>query len=61
MECGVDCPPVGDVVRVSVSYITEGGQPRTAATEFGVPMCLVCRSVPPVKDAAFKITLDTNK
>lgn len=61
LECAADCPPIASTIHVTVAYTTEGGQQRVSSTEFSVPMCLVCKPIQPVKDAQFKITIDTNK
>ncbi|TYZ58292.1 hypothetical protein PybrP1_003778 [[Pythium] brassicae (nom. inval.)] len=47
-------------VLVSAAYTLATGQPRVSQTRVKLPMCLVCRLVPPVKASTFKFTLETN-
>lgn len=47
-------------VLVSAAYTLESGQPRVAQLRVKLPMCLLCRLVPPVKASTFKFTLETN-
>lgn len=48
-------------VDVVASFTTSKGEPRTARTDFRLPVCLAARVVAPVKNAAFMFTLDTNR
>eukprot|EP01050_Picozoa_sp_SAG11_P003348 SAG11_NODE_187_length_13061_cov_10.715322_12_plen_191_part_00 len=41
--------------------LTAKGEPRTARWDIQLPLCLVCTIVPPVKNADFKVTIDTNQ
>eukprot|EP00898_Chlorokybus_atmophyticus_P007860 jgi/Chlat1/8075/Chrsp75S07540 len=47
--------------HVAVTYVTNDGAPRTASCELHLPLALFAQSVPPVKKAGYKITLDTNR
>lgn len=58
---GVACLPCDRTLSVSASYKTASGEPRIAHCEVQLPLCLFGGLVPPVKSAAHKITLDTNK
>jgi hypothetical protein len=42
-------------VKVAAAHTTETGEPRVAVTEFQLPMCIVCRLVPPLKSNTFKV------
>lgn len=46
---------------VSASYTTAKGEPRVSHCEGRLPLALAARLVPPVKQAVFKFTLDTNR
>lgn len=48
-------------VIVSASYTLETGQPRVSQCRVKLPMCMMCRLVPPVKSSTFKFTLETNQ
>lgn len=48
-------------VTISASYTLESGQPRVSQCIVKLPMCLMCRLVPPVKSSMFKFTLETNQ
>jgi len=56
-----DTLPAGNTVTVTATYLKDGNNPRVAVCHFQVPMVLLCTAIPPVKNAAFKITLDTNR
>ncbi|KAK3251108.1 hypothetical protein CYMTET_39543 [Cymbomonas tetramitiformis] len=58
---GAECLPSSNVVTVIAAYTTHMGEPRTAHCEVKLPMCLFCQVVAPLKNAGFKITLDTNR
>jgi len=53
--------PAGNVVTVTATYLKDGNNPRVATCKFEVPMVLLCTAIPPVKNATYKITLDTNR
>jgi Bardet-Biedl syndrome 9 protein len=48
-------------VNVVAAYTLPKGEPRTAVTDFRLPVCLACRVVAPLKNAQFVFTLDTNR
>lgn len=48
-------------VTVSAAYTLESGQPRVSQCVVRLPMCVMCRLVPPVKSSTFKFTLETNQ
>ncbi|KAF0691828.1 Aste57867_17017 [Aphanomyces stellatus] len=48
-------------VTISAAYTLESGQPRTSLCTVRLPMCMMCRLIPPVKASTFKFTLDTNQ
>lgn len=48
-------------VKIAAAHTNEAGEPRLSVTEFQLPMCIVCRLVPPLKSNTFKFTLDTNR
>ncbi|ETV66245.1 hypothetical protein, variant 1 [Aphanomyces astaci] len=48
-------------VIISAAYTLESGQPRTSLCTVKLPMCMMCRLIPPVKASTFKFTLDTNQ
>jgi len=58
---GANSLPPSNMVSVIASYTTNLGEPRTARTEVALPMCLFCEVVAPLKNAGYKITLDTNR
>ncbi|RLN50612.1 hypothetical protein BBJ29_002636 [Phytophthora kernoviae] len=53
--------PMSLSVTISASYTLETGQPRVSQCVVKLPMCMVCRLVPPVKSSTFKFTLETNQ
>ncbi|OQR94210.1 hypothetical protein THRCLA_08223 [Thraustotheca clavata] len=53
--------PLSLEVTISAAYTLESGQPRTSICAVKLPMCMMCRLVPPVKTSTFKFTLDTNQ
>jgi Bardet-Biedl syndrome 9 protein len=53
--------PADTAVRVVAAYTLAGGEPRTSVLEFALPLALAVTAIPPVKTAAFKLTLDTNR
>jgi len=53
--------PTGNIITVTATYLKDGNNPRVASCRFEVPLVLLCSAVPPVKNAAFKITLETNR
>lgn len=53
--------PGSNVMTVTVSYATAGGEPRTAVVDVALPLALFAVAVPAVKAAKFKLTLDTNR
>lgn len=57
-----DRPPASMNVTATTSYIAPGSLPRCVSTEFRLPLCMACRVLhPPVRDANFKLTLDTDR
>eukprot|EP01012_Entosiphon_sulcatum_P026014 TRINITY_DN3140_c0_g1_i1.p1 TRINITY_DN3140_c0_g1~~TRINITY_DN3140_c0_g1_i1.p1 ORF type:complete len:869 (-),score=169.44 TRINITY_DN3140_c0_g1_i1:72-2678(-) len=46
---------------IIAAYQSPSGEPLTAKTSFLLPLSLVGTVIPPVKNPAFKITLDTNR
>lgn len=58
---GDHCLPSDRMLNISASYSTASGEPRISHCEVQLPLCLFGSLVPPVKNAAFKITLDTNR
>lgn len=48
-------------VAVLAAYTLESGQPRVSQCVVRLPMCVMCRLVPPVKSSTFKFTLETNQ
>ncbi|XP_077997147.1 protein PTHB1-like isoform X2 [Glandiceps talaboti] len=53
--------PSSLTAEASVTYTTPSGAPRIAQTQFDLPLQLICKACLPVKTAAHKITIDTNK
>lgn len=53
--------PTSLEVIISASYTLETGQPRVSQCRVKLPMCMMCRLVPPVKSSTFKFTLETNQ
>ena len=54
--------PASNVVRLVAGYRVKGtGEPRVATHEARVPLCLFAERIAPVKHAAHKVTLDTNR
>ncbi len=54
--------PSSSRVEVVATYSgPKGGAKRTAFTSISIPLCLVCRVVPPNNSAAYAFTLETNK
>lgn len=58
---GKDCVPVERTLNISASYMTSTGEPRITHCEVQLPLCLFGSLVNPVKNATYKITLDTNR
>ncbi|XP_067837947.1 protein PTHB1 isoform X2 [Heptranchias perlo] len=54
-------PPADLGGDIAVSYNTPTGVPRIVQCKFSLPLNLVCQPVQPSKNAAHKITIDTNK
>eukprot|EP00736_Rhodelphis_marinus_P008702 Rmarinus@m.17603 len=52
-----ELPSTMDVAAVA-SYQAPSGEPRTATCDITLPLCLVCRSVPPVKNPQHKVTVE---
>ena len=54
--------PAGNAVRLVAGYRVKGtGEPRVATHEARVPLSLFAERIAPVKRAAHKVTLDTNR
>ncbi|EKX44568.1 hypothetical protein GUITHDRAFT_109345 [Guillardia theta CCMP2712] len=60
---GVSSPslPTGTEVSVVAAYQSKSGDPRIVSSSFALPLALCGRGIPPVKDGAYKITLDINQ
>mmetsp|Transcript_22638 Transcript_22638/g.70294 ORF Transcript_22638/g.70294 Transcript_22638/m.70294 type:complete len:843 (+) Transcript_22638:343-2871(+) len=58
---GTDSLPADNKITVIAAYTTDHGEPRTAHCEMQIPLCLACQVVAPVKNAGYKITLDTTR
>ncbi|QDZ24109.1 PTHB1-like protein [Chloropicon primus] len=58
---GTHCLPSDRTLNVSASYQTPSGEPRISHCEVQLPLCLFGTLVSPVKNATYKLTLDTNK
>lgn len=56
-----DRVPSSTTAHLIVSYEGAGGQPRASYLEVALPLALFCRAVGPVKNASYKITVDTNR
>lgn len=48
-------------VDVVAAFVTKNNEPRTAQTNFRLPMCLASRVVTPLKNCQYMFTLDTNR
>lgn len=48
-------------VAITAHYTTPRGEPRSCTASISLPLTMCGRSVPPVKTADFKYTLDTNR
>jgi Bardet-Biedl syndrome 9 protein len=48
-------------VNIAAAYTLETGQPRVSQCQVKLPMCMMCRLIPPVKSSTFKFTLETNQ
>jgi len=59
--CGTQCLPSTNTIPVIAAYTTSMGEPRTSRCDVTLPLCLFCTIVAPLKNAGYKITLDTNK
>jgi len=53
--------PTSTIANVVATYQSALGEPRTARCQISLPLCMVTKVVSPLKNAAFKITLDTNR
>lgn len=53
--------PADMTVSVSANYMSASGAPRVATARVKLPVKLVIKPVAPVKNAEFKLTLDSNK
>ncbi|XP_058878862.1 protein PTHB1 isoform X2 [Acipenser ruthenus] len=54
-------PPAELGGAVAVSYSTPTGIPRVSQCNFSLPLRLVCIPASPLKNANYKVTIDTNK
>ncbi|OQR87396.1 hypothetical protein ACHHYP_08896 [Achlya hypogyna] len=54
-----DAMPSSLEVTISAAYTLESGQPRTSLCTVKLPMCMMCRLVPPVKASTFKVRLSS--
>jgi hypothetical protein len=59
MEQSCDVPTLE--VRVVTSYVASGGFPRVLSNVAQLPLKLVAGFASPVKEADFKVTLNTNQ
>ena len=57
---GATVPP-NNVVTVTAAYATDRGEPRAAVATMRLPMTLFAELVPPIKEAAYKLVIDTNR
>ncbi|KAJ1494746.1 PTHB1 C-terminus-domain-containing protein, partial [Baffinella frigidus] len=48
-------------VTISASYQSRAGDPRVAFADISLPLCLCGKAVPPIKNGAYKMTVDTNR
>ncbi|KAJ8019984.1 Protein PTHB1 [Holothuria leucospilota] len=53
--------PSKTVARATATYHLPSGPPRIAQCDIKLPLKLVCKPAGPVKNATFKLTLDTNR
>jgi len=53
--------PVDLSASIVATYCTASGESRCARCELSLPLCMVCRPIPTVKNPKYKITLDTNR
>eukprot|EP01137_Pigoraptor_chileana_P002843 Opistho-2@42251 len=60
-SCDQRLLPSSTEVFVAVTYTSTDGEPRCIRTSFRLPLPLFCSSSPPSKDAAHKLTLETNR
>ena len=57
---GAAVPPTS-AVTVSATYETSKGEPRAVFASFRLPLALFAELVPPIKESAYKLVLDTNR
>ena len=55
------CIPSSNLATVMASYFTVAGEPRVAHCEVQLPLVLFCSVVSPIKNANYKVTIDTNR
>lgn len=55
------CIPSSNLATVMASYFTVTGEPRVAHCEVQLPLVLFCSVVSPIKNASYKVTIDTNR
>ena len=48
-------------VKLAVTYLDNAGVPHSQSYSINLPLSLVIKPCPPIKDADFKVTLSTNK
>eukprot|EP00794_Sanderia_malayensis_P017473 gene17473-19220_t len=53
--------PSSLTANATATFFTNSDVPRIAQCSFDLPLSLVCRGGPPIKQAEYKLTLDTNK
>jgi len=46
---------------VGATYVTATGEPRAVSTSFRLPLILIAKAVPPVKNSDFRLTISTDK
>jgi Bardet-Biedl syndrome 9 protein len=53
--------PAHTTVTIGALYSAKGGEPRSVATSIQLPLRMCGKAVAPVKNAVFKITVDSNR
>jgi len=48
-------------VTISASYQSKAGDPRVSCADIALPLVLCGKAVPPIKNGAYKMTVDTNR
>jgi len=58
---GNTCLPASNTATVVATFMTGTGEPRAQSVDIELPLCLFATVVPPVKNAAFKLTVAANR